>query len=78
MVGARAAVALVATAADPVPSRVLEKRPKEAEDGRLVIEVVDEAARIDAVLPMLDEMVADGLVTLERVEVVQYRANKEH
>ncbi|MQB01028.1 MAG: DUF190 domain-containing protein [Actinobacteria bacterium] len=49
-----------------------------SEDLPLVIEVVDEAARIDAVLPMLDEMVEDGLVTLERIEVVQYRANKDH
>lgn len=43
----------------------------------LLIEVVDEAARIDSVLPMLDDMVEDGLVTLEKVEVVHYRANKE-
>ena len=45
-----------------------------SEDLPLVIEVVDEAARIDAVLPILDEMVEDGLVTLERIEVVHYRA----
>jgi uncharacterized protein len=48
-----------------------------SEDLPLVIEVVDDAARIDAVLPILDEMVEDGLVTLERIEVVHYRANKE-
>lgn len=48
-----------------------------SEDLPLVIEVVDEAARIDAVLPMLDEMVEDGLVTLERIEVVHYRAKDE-
>lgn len=48
-----------------------------SEDLPLLIEVVDEAARIDAVLPMLDEMVEDGLVTLEKVVVVHYRANKE-
>lgn len=48
-----------------------------SEDLPLLIEVVDEASRIDAVLPMLDEMVADGLVTLEKVEVVHYRADKE-
>lgn len=46
-----------------------------SEDLPLVIEVVDEASRIDAVLPMLDEMVPEGLVTLERVEVVHYRAD---
>jgi len=48
-----------------------------SEDLPLLIEVVDEESRIDAVLPMLDEMVADGLVTLEKVEVVHYRADKE-
>ena len=48
-----------------------------SEDLPLLIEVVDEAARIDAVLPVLDEMIEDGLVTLEKVEVVNYRANKE-
>lgn len=47
-----------------------------SEDLPLLIEVVDEAARIDSILPMLDDMVEDGLVTLERVEVVHYRANK--
>lgn len=46
-----------------------------SEDLPLLIEVVDEASRIDAVLPILDEMVGDGLVTLERVEVVHYRAD---
>ena len=47
-----------------------------SEDLPLLIEVVDDGARIDAVLPMLDEMIADGLVTLEKVEVVHYRADK--
>lgn len=45
-----------------------------SEDLPLVIEVVDEALRIDSVLPLLDEMVQEGLVTLERVEIVHYRA----
>jgi hypothetical protein len=37
---------------------------------------VDEAERIDAILPKLDEMVGEGLVTAERVEVVAYRSNQ--
>jgi hypothetical protein len=45
-----------------------------SEDLPIVIEVVDEAERIDAVLPKLDEMMGDGMVTLERVEVLAYRA----
>jgi PII-like signaling protein len=31
--------------------------------------------RLRAVLPDLDAMVSDGLITLERVEVIAYRAN---
>lgn len=44
-----------------------------SEDLPILIEVVDEEARLRAVLPELDAMVGDGLVTLERVEVVAYR-----
>lgn len=45
-----------------------------SEDLPLVIEVVDTADNIQRALPMLDEMIADGLVTLESVKVVTYRA----
>jgi len=45
-----------------------------SEDLPLVIEVVDTAENIERALPMLDEMISDGLVTLERVKVVMYRA----
>lgn len=48
-----------------------------SEDLPMVIECVDLAERIDAVLPILDEMVEEGMVTLERVEVVAYRAGSE-
>lgn len=44
-----------------------------SEDLPVVIEIVDTEASIDAFLPHLDEMVHDGLVTLERVRVVKYR-----
>jgi PII-like signaling protein len=46
-----------------------------SEDLPLVIEVVDINEKIEAILPALDEMVGDGLITLERVEVRVYRAN---
>lgn len=39
----------------------------------IVIEVVDEEARIQDVLPTLDEMIGGGLITLERARVVLYR-----
>ena len=47
-----------------------------SEDLPIVIEIADRADRIDAFLPVLDEMVADGLVTLERVQVITYRPGK--
>ena len=47
-----------------------------SEDLPIVIEIVDRAERIDAFLPVLDEMVADGLVTLERAQVITYRPGK--
>ena len=40
----------------------------------LVIEIVDTEERINLLLPHLDEMVQDGLVTLEDVRVLKYRA----
>jgi uncharacterized protein len=43
----------------------------------LLIEVVDQEDRVRAVLPELDAMVSDGLITLERVEVVAYRAESD-
>lgn len=45
-----------------------------SEDLPMVIEIVDSLERIEAFLPLLDEMIADGLVTLEQVRVIQYRA----
>lgn len=39
----------------------------------IVIEVVDEESRIQQVLPILDEMIDGGLITLERARVVLYR-----
>jgi PII-like signaling protein len=48
-----------------------------SEDLPIVIEVADTAERIEAIMPKLDEMVTDGMVTLERVEVVTYRAQEK-
>jgi uncharacterized protein len=44
-----------------------------SEDLPIVIEIVDAADRIEAFLPDLDRMVGEGLVTLERAEVILYR-----
>lgn len=43
----------------------------------ILVEAVDREDRIRAVLPELDAMVRDGLITLERVEVVAYRADPD-
>jgi PII-like signaling protein len=42
----------------------------------LVIEIVDSEEKINSFLPHLDEMVLDGLVTLEDVRVLKYRARQ--
>ncbi len=44
-----------------------------SEDLPLVIDVVDSVERIERVLPLLDEMVAEGLITLIDVDIVRYR-----
>ncbi|PTX97799.1 DUF190 domain-containing protein [Opitutus sp. ER46] len=41
----------------------------------LVIEIVDEEAKINAFLPVLEPMMSGGLVTTEKVRVIQYRAS---
>lgn len=43
-----------------------------AQDLPLVIEIVDAQDKIDAFLPALDKMMTSGLVTLEKVQVLQY------
>ena len=43
-----------------------------SEDLPLVIEIVDSEDRIRAFLPELDRIMTSGLVTLEKVEVLQY------
>jgi PII-like signaling protein len=44
----------------------------------LVIEIVDAEEKINAFLPFLDEMIKGGLVTLEKVRVIDYRADEEN
>jgi len=43
----------------------------------VVIEIADSEEKINAFLPMLDEMMQGGLVTLEKVRVIDYRANPD-
>src|SRR5947199_8773501 len=43
----------------------------------LVIEIVDSEEKIQEFLPVLDQMMTGGLVTLERARVIDYRAGQE-
>ena len=43
----------------------------------LVIEIVDAEEKIQSFLPVLDEMMRGGLVTLEKVRVIHYRAKQD-
>jgi PII-like signaling protein len=46
-----------------------------SEDLPMVIEIVDSKEKIDMLLSHIDQMVTEGLVTLEKVRVIKYRAN---
>ncbi|MBK5229158.1 MAG: DUF190 domain-containing protein [Actinobacteria bacterium] len=47
-----------------------------SEDLPLVIEVVDTVENIDRFLAEVDDMIEEGMVTVERVEVRKYQASK--
>ncbi len=48
-----------------------------SEDLPVIVEIVDSPERIASFLPTLDEMVQEGLVTLERAQVILYRHNAD-
>ena len=48
-----------------------------SQDLPIVVEVVEYTERIEQLLPSLDEMVEGGLLTLEKVRVILYRAAKK-
>lgn len=47
-----------------------------SEDLPVVIEIVDTHEHVERLVPILDEMVTEGLVTIERVRVLKYAAGK--
>jgi len=49
-----------------------------SQDLPLVIEIVDTEDAVKAFLPRLDGMMGSGLVTLEKVQVLQYGADVKH
>ena len=47
-----------------------------SQDLPIVIEIVDSEEKIQGFLPVLEELIGSGLVTLERVQVLQYGPNR--
>jgi uncharacterized protein len=46
-----------------------------SEDLPMVIEIVDSLEKVEQFLPTLDELIEDGLVTVEQVRVIHYKAS---
>jgi hypothetical protein len=44
-----------------------------SEDLPVVIEIVDTEENLNKILPFLDDVVVEGLITLEKVRVIKYR-----
>jgi uncharacterized protein len=44
-----------------------------SEDLPMVIEIVDTEENLNKIIPFLDEVVEEGLITLEKVRVIKYR-----
>ena len=49
-----------------------------ASDLPVVIEIVDTIDRIESFMPKVDEAVAEGLATIERVQIRLYRSRKDN
>jgi hypothetical protein len=48
-----------------------------SEDLPILVQVIDEEDKIEAILPLIDEIIRDGLVTLEDVDVITYKASPQ-
>jgi PII-like signaling protein len=51
-----------------------DKLLRMSQDLPIILEVIESQERIEQILPRLDEMVDGGLITLEKVRVILYRA----
>jgi PII-like signaling protein len=47
-----------------------------SEDLPMVVEIVDSLEKVEAFVPTLDEMIKDGLVTIEKIRVIQYKSSR--
>ncbi len=48
-----------------------------SDDLPLVIEIVDSETYINRLLPFLDEVISEGLITMEKVRIFRYRGHNE-
>jgi len=48
-----------------------------SEDLPIVIEIVDKPEKIQEILPEIDTMIQEGMVTLEKVNIIAYRRNPQ-
>jgi PII-like signaling protein len=42
----------------------------------IIVEIVDTAAKVETLLPFLDQVVHEGMITIESVRVLRYRQNR--
>lgn len=49
-----------------------------SEDLPVVIEIVDTEEKINTLFPFLDEVVKEGLITLEKVRIIKYRYSERN
>ncbi|PMP61942.1 MAG: hypothetical protein C0198_04165, partial [Sulfurihydrogenibium sp.] len=48
-----------------------------SEDLPIVIEVIDSEEKIEKIIPIIEKYVKNGLITLEKVKVINYTAKGE-
>jgi hypothetical protein len=48
-----------------------------SEDLPVIVEIVDTRAKLETLMPFLEEAIQDGLVTIENVQVIRYGANSD-
>lgn len=47
-----------------------------SEDLPMIVEIVDSLEKVEAFVPTLDEMIKDGLVTIEKIRVIRYKSSR--
>jgi PII-like signaling protein len=48
-----------------------------SEDLPIIVEIVDTLEKIEGFIPLIDEAIAEGLATIEKVDIRFYRSGKE-